>query len=623
MKSPSSVTQTDLSSDNLLARDLFNSVSFTLRGKQQELEDLNNELEALTYQSVIDEDEHMARLNHDLEGYDEALYKEELETAILLHVKKRTKTGLVFCKQKSEQLTYVVDDWTRNIEQGNEHLGLAEKCMEEESNKLQLCQQLLTDSREMYSDKLVARGNEVRAIIEDNKFTARTQSIHNAEREYKQGLVRKLKLRLEERKKRLIELDVEKKLVQNLLKDEEKRFKKLSEAMQTKNTLEIIDKFSQTTFQNESLKRRLIMMNDDHKQLFEDFLRSTTELTETKLPITAQALHKRLKRKRELIFKQPAKKLRTLKTKTEINLNYKNSAECLLSSLHEALSHFLRKFDAVDKFGLLGPNVELSTDIWSSAVEMGLVFGRKVLAAKVIVEQSKKAKRYQKWKFAIQPTSVKVSIMEKFTDAFLETFSGGVTATSLNDIKHRMYTTHFLEVKPDKSDYSKLKRMESIITGAADLELKAVKTPTSKRLEISTELFTTQEPLLKTFQASVKESLKSPKAKKSHVMSSITDLAAPKKKFGRMSMHQSMKELRAVTSSLKVKNRSWLKTQGTSLTDLYQETKKKRKHLGLDTSTGISLKIRRQSYNATTIGSEDTSSVDLPSIRGLKRSTFR
>lgn len=273
--------------------------------------------------------------------------------------------------------------------------------------------------------------------------------------------------------------------------------------------------------------------------------------------------------------------------------------------------------------GLLGPCVQMTNkDLWSSAIEMVLLFSKKISAALVVVEQSKGAKRFSNLKFNIQPLTMKVTLMERFTDAFLDTFSVGVNAGSLTSIKKRIYKTHFLASSPNEVFHRKLKRMESIITGAADLELKSfLKTP-AKNVDVNLDFHTTQEPQLRTFQTEVKDGLRSPKNKRHHVVTPPIQSAPRSPKTASLAtLRSSIQELRAVTSSLKIKNRTWLKSPSTSLTDLYQEAKNRRRRLEIDkSSTGVSLKISRDSYKPVMItGSHSsTKSLDLPSLRRNK-----
>lgn len=208
MKSPSPTSPTDLACDSTHARDLFDSVSFALRSKQLHLDSLNNELAALQQQQIIDERSRLTQLKTCLQSYGDALYRvarhqEQHNTAILEHVKNRTRANLLKCHQKADGLTVVVQDWSLSLAQGKEHLILAEKNLAEESSKMQLLLQLLTDSRQLYADKLVARGQEVKTLIDDQRLDVRLNDIQRADMELRQKQLTKWKKRLEDRKLRL------------------------------------------------------------------------------------------------------------------------------------------------------------------------------------------------------------------------------------------------------------------------------------------------------------------------------------------------------------------------------------------------------------------------------------
>lgn len=100
------------------------------------------------------------------------------------------------------------------------------------------------------------------------------------------------------------------------------RYNQIVEAMRANSTTEVIEKFSQTTFQNESLKRKvsskqLIILNEEHGHLCSILNFGLSELSVAKMPKIVHQINQRMKHRQELLFKKPEKKLRNLAHKTE------------------------------------------------------------------------------------------------------------------------------------------------------------------------------------------------------------------------------------------------------------------------------------------------------------------
>jgi hypothetical protein len=53
MRDSTSVSRVDISSDNLHTKELYNSLTYTVKAKQQQLEDLLSELGALQHQRTL------------------------------------------------------------------------------------------------------------------------------------------------------------------------------------------------------------------------------------------------------------------------------------------------------------------------------------------------------------------------------------------------------------------------------------------------------------------------------------------------------------------------------------------------------------------------------------------
>lgn len=215
MKSKSTIVQVDANRDDLHIRDLSNGVSFTLRAKQQQLADLSSELEALLKQQIIDKQVTLTHLHLELQDYNNALYfigrlREKQDRETLHYVRIRTQTNLDFSKQKTEQISSVVETWTQNLRYGQEQLIAAEKSSAEEHSKMLLLHQLLSDSREMYTSKLTARGKDVQALVDKSKEEKFMQLNSETKMGAKQRILAKLNERIEKRRLQLKDLADEK-----------------------------------------------------------------------------------------------------------------------------------------------------------------------------------------------------------------------------------------------------------------------------------------------------------------------------------------------------------------------------------------------------------------------------
>jgi hypothetical protein len=547
---------------------------------------------------------------------------------------------LTVSKQRADQLTGVCDEWTLSLATAHEQLRFAEASLAEENTKLQLVVQMLLDSRELYAERLESRGREVQELVEEQRILMRSMNSQQVAKEFRRRTLHKRRDRLAKNISRLKDLNQQSVAARyatyrKYLLLSTKRHSQMVKAMKTNNTDDIIEKFTQTTMQNEGLKRKvsssqLIILNEENLTLNDEYNRVLAEIEAARMPGTLELLSSHLRNKQEILFKKPEKRMRALrsKTKTKVTrtqINYSVTAESLLSCLFEGISSFLKKIEAVDVHGVLGPTVLLtSDDLHSSAIELVLLFSKKLVAAKAIVDQSKQAGKFSGWKYNLQPMSTKVTLMDRFTDAFFETFQSGVSAKNIKEIKDRIYTTHFLESKPEMTNFRRLKRIESVIRGAADLELSVpVKTPIALTPSEKLEMYTTVEPLLRNHQSEVKGSLRCPKAKNRrhlHVPSSPKEATSPKSAASYLTLIQ---ELRSSQSSLNIKNRSWMKSPSTSLTNLYQETQNRRRSLGLVGPKGVSLKFGHSSKPGTTVDTVESRSTTtgLPNIRSSRKPT--
>lgn len=351
------------------------------------------------------------------------------------------------------------------------------------------------------------------------------------------------------------------------------------------------------------------------------------------MPLATALMKKRLRNKQDLLFKKPDKKIRKLKNQAQvkvtlIQISFTNSNERYLSGLNEFFTHLLRKIDAVDTYRLFGPDLQVSQfaniDLWTSSLEMGLLFAKKISTANTIVESLLKSHKAPLWKDRSETILTKEpSMIERFTDAFLESFNEGVSSASLGNIESRIYTSHFIKSKPDMSDFRRLKRLQSIISGATDLEFKAASKALKTEANVNQgNLFTSPEPQLKIHQSDFKERLRSPKSKHHHEVQIQSQHTPRGPKPIRMAPQcSSVRELRAVMSTLSIQNRSFQKLLSPSFTKLYQEAKSKRKRLGLDKVQGVSLKIQRDYASPRSMAGsfESSKTIEMPSIRSLNR----